>query len=438
MLNKENSRGLYYIFHIILDKYNTLSVIDNYTVEITEQKFSDILENNIYDYIKDPLSNIKELMAEEGQSADLTNPLEQNKIANIFYHKCMTLYQTCFSLNVSTDDAISALIELDDVIQKNLVETCTNLQRNIINTGLTIKGRTYIGVEGWSEITSETIREISGIRNRKDTAVVCDDYSKLKYVELEATQAFEPLCNYELPLIDDYTPMLKHRLVVLVGRENVGKTKIIIDFITKLILKGKKPYVAIGETSQASFISQVISTYIFKKYELNIEPTMLYGENLKSFDKEEQQIIETAKAEVITSGMVVDEGLTYDSVMSTFTQWYKEGCEAFFIDHTQSLNGRNGRPLAELVTNLALDCREFKNLFPAFVLVASHPSSDVKDILQTDPERVKNLQVSPTARSATLSQEADEIFIIYGTEALNKQGLLGWLFKTKRLRNRCK
>ena len=432
ILSKEDSRGIYYIFQIILEKYNTLSVIDNYTVEISEKKFSDILENNVFDYIKDPNSNIKELMAEEGQSADLTNPLEQSKIANIFYNKCMALYQMCFEMKITTDDAISSLLELDDVIQKNLIETCTNLQRNIINVGVKIKGRDYIGVNGWTEITSETIREIANIKNRKDTAVVCDDYNKLKEVELEATQAFEPLCNYGLPQLDDYTPMLKHRFVVLVGRENVGKTKIMTDLIVKLILEGKKPYIAIGETSRANFISQVISTYIFKKYELNIEPTMLYGENLKMFDKEEQQIIELAKAEVITSGMVVDEGLTYDSVFSTFVQRFKEGCDAFFIDHTQSLNGRNNRPMLDLVTNLALDCREFKNMFPAFVFVLSHPSSDVKDILQTAPEKIKNLQLSPTARSATLSQEADEIFIIYSSDALNKQGLLGWITYKRR------
>lgn len=432
ILSKEDSRGVYYIFQTILEKYNTLSVIDDYTVEITEKKFSDSLENNIFDYIKDPASNIKEIMAEEGQSADITNPLEQQKIANIFYSKCMALYQACFEMKVSTDDAISALLELDDVIQKNIIETCTNLQRTIINTGITLKGRNYIGIEGWTEITGQTIREITNIRNRKDTAVVCDDYSKLKEVEQEATQAFEPLCNYGLPTLDDYTPMLKHRLAVIVGRENVGKTKVMTDLIVKVILEGKKPYVAIGETSRSNFISQVISTYIFKKYELNIEPTMLYGENLKAFEKEEQQIIETAKAEVMTSGMVVDEGLTYDTVFSTFVQRFKEGCEAFFIDHTQSLNGRNNRPMLDLVTNLALDCREFKNMFPAFICILSHPSSDVKDILQTDPEKIKNLQLSPTARSATLSQEADEIFIIYSTEALSKQGLLGWITYKRR------
>lgn len=134
ILSKEDSRGLYYIFHTILEKYNTLSVIDNYTVEITEKKFSDSLENNIFDYIKEPASDIKEIMAEEGQSADITNPLEQQKIANIFYSKCMALYQTCFEMKVSTDDAISALLELDDIIQKNIIETCTNMQRTIINT----------------------------------------------------------------------------------------------------------------------------------------------------------------------------------------------------------------------------------------------------------------------------------------------------------------
>ncbi len=88
--------------------------------------------------------------------------------------------------------------------------------------------------------------------------------------------------------------------------------------------------------------------------------------------------------------------------------------------------------MADLVTNLALDCREFKNMFPAYVLICSHPSSDLKDILQTDPEKVKNLQISPTARSATLSQEADEIFILYSTEALNRQGLLGWITYKRR------
>ena len=56
-------------------------------------------------------------------------------------------------------------------------------------------------------------------------------------------------------------------------------------------------------------------------------------------------------------------------------------------------------------------------MFPAFICILSHPSSDVKDILQTDPEKIKNLQLSPAARSATLSQEADEIFISDGAKS---------------------
>ena len=64
------------------------------------------------------------------------------------------------------------------------------------------------------------------------------------------------------------------------------------------------------------------------------------------------------------------------------------------------------------------------------MLFRSHPSTDLKDILQK--EQTKDIRKSPTAQSSTPAQEADELFILSDTDYYQKQGILQWLVYKRR------
>lgn len=89
------------------------------------------------------------------------------------------------------------------------------------------------------------------------------------------------------------------------------------------------------------------------------------------------------------------------------------------------------KAMPELVSNLAIECRDFKRQYPVYIMLASQPSSNLKDIFQKDVSQ--ELQITVTAQSSTPHQEADELFILFKNDRLTKIGLLG--LKTQKRRD---
>lgn len=430
---KENEmHGTYNVFRYILHRFYILSLDSNTVPTITEDRFKGALETIVFDMVTDKNTDMYSLMAEDGESFDVSLPTSRDLAAQTLFAKTMQLYKECFSLQCSTEDALNSMVEFDEAIKRNYIDYTLICQQQILTTGLQLGRKFYHGGSGWLEYISSASKELSDFSNDSGKCLECNTYSDLTNIEKAMDRAAEPLTDYGIPNLDDETPILQHRLAVLIGRENVGKTKVMTHFVAKLIIDGVKPYIATGETTTYLYFFQVLSSYIYQKYSLHIPPNMLTEKNVKLLDKDEQQVVNTAKYFLMNSGMLIDDSLSYDTVIPTFVKYYNTGCRAFFIDHSQSLKGRAGRNINELVTSLALDCREFKNNYPVYVCVLSHPSAELKDILQKNPSKAHSLQVSPTAQSSTLSIEADEIFILYETELLTKQQLLGWITYKRR------
>lgn len=426
-------RGVHYVLYNILEKYNSLAVTvgtNNFKVNLTKERFENYLVNNVADLILEPKVDIKSIMAEEGKSSDLNNPAVQQEMMEVLYEKSNNLYDICFELGRTHEDAMSSLIELQSAIQSNMIETSIINQRAIMSTGIIQDKRRYIGAKGWLAYNQMVTREVTELGQVGDNDLVCDNIEILSKVSEKLEKLKEPLANYDIPILDDFTPMLKHRLSVLVARENVGKTKVVISLIAKLIRKGVKVLFACGESVKASMFNNIVSSYIRQEYDLYFSPVLLNGAGYESLSEEDKQIVSVAKARIATSGLAITTDLEYNNVISMFTKYYNMGYEAFFIDHSQSLKGRKGRPINELVTNLALDCRDLKNDYPIYIMVTSHPASDLKTLFQKD--QATDIQISPTAQSQTLSTEADELFILNSNAYLKRQGLLEWITNKRR------
>lgn len=433
VLPLNSATGYYRIILSTLDKYYLLSTSfpeGTYKVRITKDKFEGTLENNIPDFILDPIVDVKTLMDAEGKSSDLSIPSVQQEIMGLVYVKCVEIYQTCFDLEVTYDDAIAALVDLKDSIKNNIIETGMQFQRGILSTGCRIGRKTYIGNAGWMEFTQELLREISELDKIDSHDLVSDGLGIIPDIDKENEELGVPIGYYGIPQLDDRTPMLSHRFAVLVARENTGKTTIMIHEVASLVRRGVKVLFACGESQKSQIWISIVSSYIFQEYGMHFEPRYLTESGMEQLTPDDRQLVASVKARIAVSGLVISDDVSYDNVIAKFEGYYQSGCRAFFIDHSQSLRGRNGRPIGDLVSNLAFDLRDFKRSHPVYIQLASQMSADMKDILQK--AKTNEVQVSTTARSSDLSNEADEIFVLFENENLVKQGLLGWMTAKRR------
>ena len=433
VLKTPDIRGIYFAFYTIFDKYFSLQSavnVENFRVNITRSRFEKALSNNLPDLVLEPQLEVERLMNEEGRSGDISIPTIQNEAMGIIFSKSLALYDTCFSLAQTYEDAMGEIISLRDAIKANVIETGMQVQRAIMSTGLRYGRKFYRGTSGWIEYAQQLFREVSELDITSDGSLICDNLDMLSVVETQAKEMAEGLAEYGIPQLDDRTPLLRHRLAVLVARENTGKTKIITHLIASLIRQNRKVYFACGESDPDSIFLKVVSSYIYQEFGLYYVPEDMVSPVLETLSAEDLQVIQTAKARIALSGLVISNTLEYDNVLSTFIHFQLKGYDAFFVDHTQSLRGRRGRKITELVTSLALDCREFKNNYPVYVCLASQPSTNLKDILQK--EQTTDIHQSPTAQSSTVSQEADEVFILTETDYLAKQNLLQWIVFKRR------
>ena len=433
IIDTSDTRGVYFVFFTVLDKYLNLFKslpTGKYAVKLTRERFSSALENNLPDLILEPKTDVVAIMAEEGRSADITIPTVQQEVMGTVYEKCMALYDDCFVLEQSYEDACSRLVALKDIIKGNLIETGMGAQRVIMSTGLKQGRKLYRGPIGWLNYVQHLCREIGELEHADEGDLECTGLDILQGLDDSNEELCSPLANYGIPQLDDLTPMLRHRLAVFVAKENTGKTRVIIHLIASLIRAGVKPFFACGESPKSLMFNSIVSSYIYQEYGMFFETQFISGAGFDQLSSEEKQVVSTAKARVASSGLVISKNLEYDTVVSKITHYYNRGCEAFFIDHTQSLRGRNGREIGSLVTGLALDCRELKNELPIYICLASQPSTGLKDLLQKDV--TGSIQISPTAQSAAPSQEADELFILNETEFLKTQGLIQWITYKRR------
>lgn len=432
-LKVENVSGIHYIFFSVLQKYSELQNAvpgDGFKVRITRPHFENALANNLPDYILEPQLRVSEIMNEEGKSGDISIPTVQSDAMSIVFARAMELYDTCFELKQTYEDAMAYIVDLKDAIKANVIETGMQIQRTIMSTGMRYGRKMYRGTVGWLDFSQQLVREISEMDTRTVDDLNCISLDVLDKIGYQAQSMSDGLAGYGIPQLDDRTPMLRHRLAVLVAKENTGKTRIITHLIATLIRAGVKSYFACGEAPPQLMFMQITSSYIYQEYGMYFEPEDLFGKRFDMQIESDKQLIQTAKARVAMSGVIISDSLEYDNVISTFTEAWRKGCEAFFIDHTQSLGGRRGRKISELVTTLALDCRDLKKNLPIYIMLASHPSTDLKDMLQKD--QTKDIHKSPTAQSATPSQEADELFILVDSDYYQKQGILQWIVNKRR------
>jgi len=390
---------------------------------LTDSIFSSLAEASVMDAVMRPDIGIREWMGENGMDNNLKNDVVREQACQVLWQRCVELYEECFNLGIPSNEAYNYEPELREAFQTCICQQVINTQVAIMRGSVQI-GRGYFrGFDGWKQYLENSSAEISERLNNVngENTIILDSMEASGRLLESHKNYYEKIAEWGIPEIDDRTPISRHRLVVVVGKEGIGKTKYAINAAVNVLLAGKKVVYMCGETEQAVVYVDIIINYVYKKYGYFLRP-----EHVNSPDdnpEEIRKVVNMAIDTLVSKGLLVlQESFSYETCYAEMQTLYQTTkFDVLFIDHSCALRGSVGDgSLKAKVDRLAEDVKEFRKHTPVCIVVNSHPSTSAKERERGDREIIE----SPTKGSQDLSVNADEVYVLRENETLKKQGLL--------------
>lgn len=426
----------YGVLTTVLESMKKIVVLDeDFTPSLDRASFDRFLGAGIQDYIDVNSREVTTWLTGIGEVLNLDIPKDNERAKEVLYSMSMELYETCLNLSIDTSSYPTLILTMREAFKANAIMEGQIVLRNILGKGLWVGKKKYKGLDDFLSYSLEYINEIRYRLDEEgdDNTIVLDDLSKAKKIMDMNKQQSQALGKYGIPEMDDFTPMLRHRLVVIAATENTGKTLFSTHLTATLLLEGKTVVYMCGEAPENQILNKILPSYIFRKYGKFISETQCMGS--EEIDPEHDRLIKIAMKEIVESGNFIFRGsFTYDDCGQELIDLYqKKKFDAVFIDHSASMVRAPGSKLfseKDCIDCAAVQLRNFKKKFPVFVCVTSHPSFEAaKEI-----EKFKCIKTaSPTRSSGVLSKEADEVFFMYRTEELNKQNKIAFQITKRRL-----
>lgn len=427
LIKPEDTYGEYCVLLKILTEHKRIgTVYSSYDYMVTRDAVLSALDANITELVRSQDVNIGQVLTDAGMDSNIAIESVFDNACSFLYNQVLVLYDQCFELGVSSLEALSYYPAYKTAFVNNIANSSLLNQATILRDSAFIDRKVYHGAEDWLTYLNNVEHLItSRISDDDDGTINVNDVDKGFDLMEECYGMFEPLANYDIPLLDEGTPMMRHRLALIVGNENVGKTSFAINWTNNLIMNGHKVLYMCGETLPAKVYSMLLVNYIQKTQNIYIDRQAIATRGALS--EEQQRIVNVANAEYSALGAIrFKKALQYDTLYDELKAEYdKEPFDAIFIDHSCALKGRGD--LYENIGKLAMHARNFKNDFPVYIGILSHLSSSAKDILN----RGKQLTSNTAKGNSSLDGEADEVFVLSSTEALQSKGQL-MLTVTKR------
>lgn len=397
--------------------------IPEFVPQLDKSTFEHILAASIVSAITNPELGVHDWLVFEGLNTDLRIQTNREEVCQRLCVRALDLYDTCFEEAQSTVTVLNREPELRAAFLKHVSTQCINTQAEVLQDVRIKYGKPGESVDKWLKYTMQSVAEINSRLNEAENSKTLSlDTIEGSYKLLsEVATLMVPITKWGIPPIDEYTPILRHRLVVVVGQENIGKTKFAVDKAVNVLLEGKKVVYMCGETSQAKVYADILINYIWKKFGYHVTSEHLACPEVCC--DEVRVAIGIAIDEVTNkAGLILAESFNYATLYSELTTLYERySFDMVVIDHSCTLVGTAGDgSLKAKIDKLAEDCRNFKKAFPVCILVTSHPSVAGKETAKRD----KNANDSVTKGSQNLSGEADEVFYLRTNETLDKQDLL--------------
>lgn len=426
----------YGVLVTVLDKMRKIVVQhSDYTPKLDRSQFDMFLGAGLNDYVDVNSRKITDWMSDMGELVNLDIPKDLEDTKTFIYQHAMELYDNCYQLEIESSSYPALVVALREAFKENAIIQGQIVQRHILSKGVFIGKRKYRGHDDYLEYSTSYLSEIQYRLSEQldENTVVLDDLSKAEKMIEKNRQQSQVLCNYGIPELDDVTPMLRYRLVVLVAAENTGKTIYSCDLVSSLLVAGRKVVYMCGESPDNQILNKIIPSYIRKTTGLFVSETQCMGTGETT--PEHERLIRVAMKEIVESGnLIFRESFTYDNVGQELRDLYQvDPFDAVIVDHSAALMKAPGSKLyteKDCIDSETIQLREFKKKYPVFVFVDSHPSSDAsKELVKL--KRVDS--TSPTRSTGLLSKEADELFIMYTTDELAKQSKVGIQIKKRRM-----
>ena len=413
-------------YRLLVSAVNSLNSLyvsfDGYEPRLYRSTFQSLVEVSLPENVIDPEYGVEDWLKYNGCNSNLKIETVKEEACQKLYSRGMELYDECFALAVPSSDAVNHRPELKAAFIAHTGVQCVNLQSLIIRDEARVGRKRLRGYNDWLSYTKEMTVEIDSRLDDTDDGVLCLDSIEHSNVLLEQLQDLKvPIANYGIPEIDDYTPILRHRLVVVVGKENIGKTKFAIDQAVNVMLEGHTVAYMCGESPKSLVYADMIINYVYKKFGLILRQEHVAHPEL--CPKDVKAAVGMAVDDLVGEKKLVlcesfDYGTVYDELRVLYEKYKFDFCA---VDHSCALQGKAGDgSLRSNVEALSTAALAFKRKYPVCLMVLSHPSTTAKE-----SDNKGNATVdSPTKGAQKLSGDADEVFYIRDNPSLRKQNLV--------------
>jgi hypothetical protein len=433
----EMNMQYYVIFHI-LEKLRKIQIVagGSYIPKLTREMLDETMDSEAINYVSNSAVGmsdwIKRSLSETStfSEVDLKEEIQLQESTSRLYNMVMDLYDDAWDLQIDSNEALG----YGQLLESNLVRTVAwsslDIQGQILNSKYVVQGKEYVGPIGWNKYNFQVNRALRKRldRNKKQT-IRLEDIEDIKEMDEKLSQSYIPLASYGYAPLDSSATMFRHWLAVVVGTEGTGKTAMFCDSTTQLLLNGRRVCYIMGETTEDRIYSRILSNLVYKREGLRIPSNSIAS--TEELDAEEINAINRCKMFLISAReegrLILHPRINYNSIYEDLFDLYEEtNCDAFFIDHSLAQDGLS--EVYQAVEKLSIGCRNFKNDYPVFIGVSSHPSVEAVEYL----ERGKVPPSGPTKGNKVLSQEADFVSILYTNDELKAQEKIKVIgFKTR-------
>lgn len=410
----------------VLSQLSKIKVVisdESYAPTLSRETLDNVLETGIVEFIKSNSFRVEKWMFENSQECNLEIPEHREKASETLYNATVELYDECFEMAQSSSEAPTIFISYDNAFLSSAINESIRTQVEIVQKGLRIGRVKYSGYQDSHRYSKMLNLEVDKRLNEGgDGVIVLDSPESLKKINDMNKAQSQRLGNWGIPCLDDVTPMLKHRLVVLVANPNVGKTLFACQVASKLIREGKRVLFYCGESPVNKIKNMVTSNYIFNGPKGYFVTTAQISGQIDC-SEEVQRIINIADMEISNSGnlIFIDE-LHYDKCYDELESTYeRHKFDAVIIDHSLALSNSSDSKLRDNKSRVdaeAEQLRNFKKKYPIMVFVTSHTSVAA----QAELIKFGHVYSSPPRDSGILDKEADEEFILKANDTMDKGG----------------
>lgn len=431
----EMPEPMFVIFNFI-QKLNTLSfMIEGSEPKLERSQLESNLEISLEEYIKKNKKKIERWCSKQSELLNLDIEQHLEKAIILLANEVMNLYDECYSMELDSSSSLTLLVILSESFKVNVGRSMIIKQAEIADKGIFLEGRKLIGADDAVEFCRDTIYE-------RDSRLTYDsDNEEITMNSIEAIERVKKMNsklatrihNWGIPQLDDKTPMLTHRLVVMVGSPNIGKTTYLTDLSAQCIRDNVKVLYACGESAPAIIQNSIWSKYVKRRYDKYITETEIMG--MEPMTEEQDRLFNVAVSDMAEKKCLkIINSLSYDNCYEELANIYRDfKFDVVIIDHAGALEYNGTKRLTsvkEMVDSEAIQLRKFKNKFPVCVIVSSHPSS------VAEKELIKHTHLDTrefTRDSNIWVKEADELFVLLRDEELMARNCIEMQVAKRRL-----